>query len=298
MNPFYFSNLNSSKKLLSYVSQYQFFPKKKLGQNFLIDQNITKIIVKALSLDNNESVFEIGTGLGALTGELLCSAQHVFSIEKDLRLQPILDDLFQNKKDRLTIIYEDILEFDLKSFLQDKRKEGYQIEKIAGNLPYFISLPLLRKLMDLHRFLQVAVIMIQKEVAERMMAKPGDKNYGLLSVVSQYYSQIKKIHQVKPDVFYPKPEVNSMIIRINFLNNPSIQVEDEKLFFEVVRAVFQHRRKNIYNSLKFYFGEKIEKGRLEESLKKSGLDKNKRGEKYGLQEFALLSREIKKIIKL
>jgi 16S rRNA (adenine1518-N6/adenine1519-N6)-dimethyltransferase len=297
MNPFYFSNLNSSKKLLSYVSQYQFFPKKKLGQNFLIDQNITKIIVKALSLDNNESVFEIGTGLGALTGELLCSAQHVFSIEKDLRLQPILDDLFQNKKDRLTIIYEDILEFDLKSFLQDKRKEGYQIEKIAGNLPYFISLPLLRKLMDLHRFLQVAVIMIQKEVAERMMAKPGDKNYGLLSVVSQYYSKIEKIHQVNPDVFYPKPEVTSMIIRINFLEKPLIHVVDETLFFEVIRAVFQHRRKKIDNALKLYFGNRLDKDILNKALPTIGLNNKQRGETFDLTQFAQLTKEIKKIIK-
>jgi 16S rRNA (adenine1518-N6/adenine1519-N6)-dimethyltransferase len=297
MVSFYSNDINSPKKLHNYISQYNFSPKKKLGQNFLIDQNITRIIVKALSLEKTEDVFEIGTGLGSLTGALLNLAQHVFSIEKDLRLKPILEEIFQNKKDRVTIIYGDILEFDLGLFLRNKREEGYPIEKITGNLPYFISLPLLRKLMGLHQCIKLAVIMVQKEVAERMVAQPGDKNYGLLSVVSQYYSRIEKIHLVKPDVFFPRPEVNSMIIRIRFLEKPLVQVEDEKLFFDLIRAVFQHRRKNIQNSLNLYFGERIDKEKLKKSLQKMGHNLNQRGENFGLQEFAVLTREIKKIIK-
>lgn len=297
MVSFYSNNINSPKKLLNYLSQYNFSPKKKLGQNFLIDQNITRIIVKALSLESNESVFEIGTGMGALTVALLNSAKQVISIEKDQRLKPLLDEIFQDKKDRVTIIYGDILEFDLGVFLKKKREEGCRIEKITGNLPYFISLPLLRKLMELHQCIKVAVIMVQKEVAERMLAKPGEKNYGLLSAVSQYYSRIEKIHLVKPEVFFPRPAVNSMIIRIRFLEKPFVQVEDESLFFDLLRAVFQHRRKNIQNSLKFYFGERIEKEKLKKLLQKMGFNPNQRGETFCLQEFAVLTSEIKKIIK-
>lgn len=290
-------NLNSPKKIFEYISHYQFSPKKKLGQNFLVDQNITAIIVKALCLNNREAIFEIGTGLGALTKALLYSTQHVFSIEKDFRLKPMLEDLFQADQGHLTILYKDIMDFDLAGFLKEKKQEGWQIEKITGNLPYFISLPLLRKLMEMHYLLKIAVVMVQKEVAERMMAKPGNKNYGLLSVMTQYYSRIEKIHPVKPDVFFPKPEVNSMIIRINFLDKPLVLVEDEFLFFELARAVFQHRRKNISNALKLYFGKRIDKDKLQKSLQKIGLETGERGENFGLQEFAMLTREIKKIIK-
>jgi 16S rRNA (adenine1518-N6/adenine1519-N6)-dimethyltransferase len=297
MVSFYSNNINSPKKLLNYISQHNFFPKKKLSQNFLIDQNIARIIIKSLSLENNESVFEIGTGLGALTEDLLNSAQHVFSIEKDLRLKPLLDEIFQDKGDSLTIIYGDILEFDLGLFLKNKKEEGSPIKKITGNLPYSISLPLLRKVMELHHCLKVAVIMVQSEVAERMLAQPGDKNYGLLSVVSQYYSRIEKIHLVKPDVFFPRPQVNSMIIKIKFLEKPVVQVEDEELLFDLIRAVFQHRRKNIQNSLNLYFGERVEKEKLKKLLHKMGFNSNQRGENFGLQEFAVLTREIKKILK-
>ena len=288
---------DSPKRLTSFMSEYQFSPKKRLGQNFLVDNNITKIIVKALSLDDNDVVFEIGTGMGALTKELISSANHVFSIEKDIRLKPILDTLFSTNKDQITIFYDDVLKCDLEEFLKEKQSEGMPIKKITGNLPYFISLPLLKKIMEVHYLLEMAVVMVQKEVAERMMAQPGNKNYGLLSVISQYYARIDKIHLVKPDVFYPKPEVNSMIIRICFFNKPAVYIEDESLFFDLLHAVFQHRRKNIYNALNLYFGDKIDKNRLQASLQALKIEKNQRGESFNLQKFAQLTAEIKKIIK-
>jgi len=297
MDPVFSAYPNSPKKLFERMAHYQFHPKKKLGQNFLIDQNIAEIIMKALCLDKEDTIFEIGTGMGALTVALLTSVRHIFSIEKDIRLQPILDDLFLTDNECVTILYQDILTFDLAGFLKKKKQEGYQIEKLTGNLPYSISLPLLRKLMEMHYLLKMAVVMVQKEVAERMMAQPGDNNYGILTVMSNYYSRIEKIHLVKPDVFYPKPEVNSMIIRIHFLDKPAIQLEDETLFFNLVRAIFQHRRKNINNALKLYFGDSINKAMLEKSLQRMGLKQNQRGENFNLQEFAQLTREIKKIIK-
>ena len=243
------------------MANYQFYPKKKLGQNFLLDKNISKIILKSLCLKKEDVIFEIGTGMGALTMALLYSTRHVFSIEKDIRFKPMLDDIFSPYQEYVTIIYQDILDFNLAGFLEKKRQEGYQIEKITGNLPYYISLPLLRKLMEMHHILKTAVVMVQKEVAERMMAQPGNKNYGILSVISKYYSRIEKVHLVKPDAFYPKPEVDSMIIRIHFLEKKALKIEDEALFFNLIHAVFQHRRKNIVNALKLYFGDSLDKGK-------------------------------------
>ena len=288
---------NSPKRLADFISKYQFSPRKELGQNFLVDQNIINIIVKALCIKENDSIFEIGTGMGALTAALLSVAQYVFSIEKDIRIKPALDEIFLSKKDNVTILYGDILSFDLVGFLKGKKLNGYKIDKITGNLPYSISLPLLRKIMGMHHFLKMGVFMVQKEVGERMLASPGKKNYGILSVMSQYYSRIEKIHLVKPEVFYPRPEVTSIIIRVNFLEKPSVSVDDESLFFDLVRAIFQHRRKNISNALKLYFGERIEMDMLKKTLQKLAFGTNQRGENFGLKEFAQLTGEIKKIIK-
>jgi len=297
MNSIQYSKTLSHKKLFQYISKYNFYPKKKLSQNFLIDRNISSIIVKSLDLNDNDAVFEIGTGLGSLTLALIPSVRHVFSIEKDISLKTLLDDILADYQKYVTVIYDDILSFDLSGFLESKIGEGYKIEKIVGNLPYSISLPLLTKLMQMHSFLKMAVVMIQKEVAERMLAYPGEKSYGIISVISQYYSNIEKIHIVKPSVFYPKPEVDSMIIRINFFDKPLVLVENELLFFEVIRAVFQQRRKNVANSLKIYFKDKIEKDKLENMLIKMGYSPDKRGEEFSIQEFARLTAEIQGIIK-
>jgi len=297
MHSYYLNKLTSPSNIFSLLSQYHLSPKKKLGQNFLIDQNIVKIIVHALNLNSQESVFEIGTGLGALTESLSNSAKYVFTIEKDQQLKPVLEDLFRDKKRQISILYNDILNFDLKKFLTEKKEKGIVVNKIAGNLPYNISLPLLRKLMDLHYLLEIAVVMVQKEVAERMMAKPGNKNYGFLSVISQNYSHIDKIHLVKPNVFYPKPEVDSMIVRINFYDKPVVFIEDKNIFLELLSAIFQNRRKNINNSLKTYFGERIEQKELEKMLYCLGIDKNERGENFDLPTYASLTKEIKNIIK-
>jgi 16S rRNA (adenine1518-N6/adenine1519-N6)-dimethyltransferase len=276
--------------------KYEFRPLKKFGQNFLIDYNITTIIVKSLSLQKKEAVLEIGTGLGALTLALIPAVQHVFSFEKDTRLKPILDDLLSPYSNSVTVLYQDILTFDLAHFLSLKKQEGYHIEKLVGNLPYSISLPLLRKIMDMRSLLKIAVVMVQKEVAERMLAKPGSKNYGLLSVMSNYYTRIDKLHLVKPNVFFPKPEVESLLIKIHFLQKPNIKVIDEDLFFDIVRAIFQHRRKSLANALKLYFGKSLEKYMLEKILEEAGINPNQRGETLSLEEYPELTKAIKNII--
>ncbi len=286
----------SLKKIREYMIKYEFRPLKKFGQNFLIDYNITTIIVKSLSLQKKEAVLEIGTGLGALTLALIPAVQHVFSFEKDTRLKPILDDLLSPYSNSVTVLYQDILTFDLAHFLSLKKQEGYHIEKLVGNLPYSISLPLLRKIMDMRSLLKIAVVMVQKEVAERMLAKPGSKNYGLLSVMSNYYTRIDKLHLVKPNVFFPKPEVESLLIKIHFLQKPNIKVIDEDLFFDIVRAIFQHRRKSLANALKLYFGKSLEKYMLEKILEEAGINPNQRGETLSLEEYPELTKAIKNII--
>ncbi len=285
----------SLKKTREYLEKYKFYPQKRLGQHFLIDQNINTIIKNALHLQKEESVFEIGTGLGSLTLALIPAVQHVFSIEKDTRLKPILDEILSNYSNSVTVLYQDILTFDLVNFLNQKEQEGYRIEKLVGNLPYSISLPLLRKIIEMRGIFKLAVIMIQKEVAERMLAQPGNKNYGLLSVISNYYANMKKIHLVKPGAFFPKPEVESLLIRISFLTKPNVHVPDEALFFDVARAIFQHRRKNLSNALRLYFAEKLEKNVLERVLAEVKLNPNQRGETLSIKELALLTEAIKHI---
>lgn len=276
--------------------KYEFRPQKKLGQNFLIDNNIKVIILKTLNLKKEEAVFEIGTGLGGLSLSLIPIVQHVFSIEKDTRLKPILDEILSPYGNSITVIYQDILTFDLAGFLQQKKQEGYLIEKLVGNLPYSISLPLLRKIIEMKSLLKVAVVMVQKEVAERMLAKPGNKNYGLLSVIANYYTRIEKIHLIKPDVFFPRPGVESLLIRIHFLKKPIIKVIDEGLFFDIVHAIFQYRRKSLSNAVKIYFGEYLKKNAVEKALEEVGINPNQRGETLPLEEFPSLTKAIKNIM--
>ena len=284
------------KKMREYLKRYKISPHKKLGQNFLIDNNIKTIIVNTLNLERKEAVFEIGTGLGGLTLYLIPLVKHVFSIERDTRFKPILDDIFSPYSDRVSVIYENVLTFDLARFLKQKKEEGYHIDKLIGNLPYSISFPLLKKIIDMRSLLKVAVIVVQKEVADKMLAKPGSKEYGLLSVLFNYYTRSEKIRLIKPDVFFPKPKIESILIRIHFLEKPRIKVVDEKLFFDIVHAIFQYRRKSLHNALKSYFGTCLPENSLEELLVKAGINPEQRGETLSLEEFPRLTKTLKNIM--
>lgn len=284
------------KKMWEYLRKYKISPHKKLGQNFLIDNNIKTIIVNALNLERKEAIFEIGTGLGGLTLPLIPLAKHVFSIERDTRFKPILDDILSPYSDKVTVIYENVLTFDLAQFFNQKKGEGFHIEKLIGNLPYSISFPLLKKIIEMRNFLKVAVIVVQKEVADKMLAKPGSKEYGLLSVLFSYYTRTEKIRLIKPDVFFPKPKIESMITRIHFLEEPKIKVIDEKLFFDIVHAIFQYRRKSLRNALKSYFGTCLPASSLEEVLEEAGINPDQRGEALPLEEFPRLTKVLKDIM--
>jgi 16S rRNA (adenine1518-N6/adenine1519-N6)-dimethyltransferase len=181
------------------------------------------------------------------------------------------------------------MKFDLINFFEQKRKKGGKIEKIVGNLPYYISISLIRQILELNRYLKLTVFLVQKEVGERLMAQAGNKNYGILSLVAQYYSKPQKVHIVPSTVFYPQPKVSSMIIKLDIYKKPRVQVGNEKLFFNIIRASFQQRRKRLINSLSNYFSEVLAKAEIENILIETGIDKNRRGETLTLEEFAKLS---------
>jgi len=215
--------------------------------------------------------------------------KEVISIEKDRKLTPLLKESFSSFNN-IEVIFEDIMNFDLVNFFKQKRSKGEKIEKIVGNLPYHISISLIRRILELNRYIKIAVFLVQKEVGERLLAKAGhNKNYGILSLVAQYYSQPQRVRIVPSTVFYPQPKVSSMIIRLDIYENPQVQVGNEKLFFNIIRASFQQRRKKLINSLSSYFKEEITKAEIEHILIGASIDKNRRGETLTLEEFANLS---------
>lgn len=280
--------LTSPTEVIRLLTKYNFKCKKRLGQNFLVDQNTLQIIINTLKLNKEDCILEIGTGIGTLTSALSLLVKQVVSVEKDKKLAPLLKESLSSS-DNIEIIFEDVMKFDLVNFFGQKRKKGGKIEKIVGNLPYYISISLIRQILELNRFLRLAVFLVQKEVGERLMAQAGNKNYGILSLVAQYYSKPQKVHTVPSTVFYPQPKVSSMIIKLDIYKKPQVQVGNEKLFFNIVRASFQQRRKRLINSLSNYFKEVLTKAEMENILTETSIDKNRRGETLALEEFAKLS---------
>ncbi|GAI68313.1 unnamed protein product [marine sediment metagenome] len=268
--------LTSPSEVTRLLTKYNFKCKKRLGQNFLVDQNTLKIIVNSLKLNKEDCILEIGTGIGTLTSALSPLVKQVVTIEKDRKLAPLLEESL-SFSNNIEIVFEDIMNFDLLNFFEQRRTMGGKIEKIVGNLPYYISISLIRQILELNRYLKLAVFLVQKEVGERLMAQAGSKNYSILSLVTQYYSQPQKVHNVPPTVFYPRPKVSSMIIKLNIYKKAQVQVGNEKLFFNIIRASFQQRRKRLINSLSNYFKGMIAKTEIENILTETSIDKNRRG---------------------
>jgi len=281
--------LISSKEVHQLLSRYNFKCKKSLGQNFLVDGNILQMILSSLELDREDYIFEVGSGVGTLTAALAPLVKKVISVEKDKRLFPLLKESL-NHLNNIELIDADIMNLDLAIFLQGRRDKGERIEKIIGNLPYYISLALIGRIIELRKYLKFAVFLVQKEVADRLFAKAGSKEYGILSVLTQYYAQPKKIHLVPPTVFYPAPQVNSMLVKINLYQKPLLPVGEEKVFIEVVKASFRERRKRLINSLTSYFSSQLSREEVEKVLTEIGISQDRRGETLTLEEFAHLSR--------
>ncbi|CDF57197.1 16S rRNA (adenine(1518)-N(6)/adenine(1519)-N(6))-dimethyltransferase RsmA [Thermobrachium celere] len=276
--------MSLASKTKEIVKHFEFKFSKSLGQNFLIDQNILNKIVDAAELDENSTAIEIGPGIGVLTQEMARRCKKVVAIEIDDTLIPILNETLANFEN-IKIVHNDALKVDFNRLIEE---EGLENIKLVANLPYYVTTPILTKVLMEKLPLKSIIVMIQKEVADRIVAKPGSKEYGSLSILVQYYCDVQKVCRVSKNCFVPPPKVESSVIKMN-LRPPKYNVEDEDLFFNVVRHAFNMRRKTLWNALK-PIGLREED--LKEVFKLSGIDETRRGETLSIEEFAKLSNTI------
>ena len=267
----------ASPEVVHYIcKRFDIKMSKKLGQNFLIKRGIVDEIVQAAELTPSEPVLEVGPGIGTLTQGLAQSGADVTAIELDRRLLEVLDTTLASY-DNVRIIHGDVLKLDVPSIMNHKPF------KVVANLPYYITTPIIMSLLESKLPIERLVVMVQKEVALRMVAKPGTKDYGALSVAVQYYTEPDIVLDVPPKSFLPAPAVTSSVIRCVLRDKPPVDVIDEKLFFRVVKAGFAQRRKTFANTMKTTG---LSKDRIEELLAKANIDGQRRGETFTLQEFA------------
>lgn len=267
----------ASPEVVHYIcKRFDIKMSKKLGQNFLIKRGIVDEIVKAADLHDGEPVLEIGPGIGTLTQGLAQSGANVTAIELDTRLLEVLDTTLA-QYGNVKIVHGDVLKLDVLSIM------NHEPFKVVANLPYYITTPIIMSLLESRLPIERLVVMVQKEVALRMVAKPGTKDYGALSVAVQYYTKPDIVLDVPPKSFLPAPAVTSSVIRCVLRDKPPVDVIDERLFFRVVKAGFAQRRKTFVNTMKTTG---LSKDRIEELLAKANIDGQRRGETFTLQEFA------------
>jgi 16S rRNA (adenine1518-N6/adenine1519-N6)-dimethyltransferase len=273
------------------LEKYGFSFKKSLGQNFLIDPNVLTRIVDHAGVTEETGVIEIGPGIGALTEQLAKRAKKVVAFEIDQRLIPILKDTL-SPYNNVSVIHQDVLQADVKTVMEEQFKDCKEVMVVA-NLPYYVTTPIIMKLLEDQLPLKGIVVMLQKEVADRIEASPSSKDYGSLSIAVQYYTEAKTVMTVPRTVFMPQPNVDSAIIRLLLRNEAKVTVKDETFFFKVVRGSFAQRRKTLLNNLQHSLQNgKEKKAAIEEALEKAGIDGRRRGETLSIEEFALLSDQL------
>ena len=276
------------------LERHGFTFKKSFGQNFLTDTNILQKIVDTAEIDKNVNVIEIGPGIGALTEFLAENAAEVMAFEIDDRLIPILDDTLRDF-DNVKVINEDILKSDLQSRIKEFANPDLPI-KVVANLPYYITTPILMHLIESKIPFAEFVVMMQKEVADRISAEPNTKAYGSLSIAVQYYMTAKIAFIVPRTVFVPAPNVDSAILKMTRREQPLVQVKDEDFFFRVSKIGFVHRRKTLWNNLTSHFGKADEiKAKLEQALEIAEIKPSIRGEALSIAEFAKLADALKEV---
>ncbi|MDH9162165.1 16S rRNA (adenine(1518)-N(6)/adenine(1519)-N(6))-dimethyltransferase RsmA [Staphylococcus succinus] len=274
------------------LNQYGFNFKKSLGQNFLIDVNIIHNIIDASDIDENTGVIEIGPGMGSLTEQLAKSAKKVIAFEIDQRLIPVLKDTM-SPYDNVTVINEDILKANIAQYVSDNLADCDKIMVVA-NLPYYITTPILLNLMQQRLPIDGYVVMMQKEVGERLNAQVGTKAYGSLSIVAQYYTETSQVLTVPKSVFLPPPNVDSIVVKLMKRDVPQVEVDNEDKFFKMTKSAFSQRRKTINNNYQSLFVEgKNKKEVILKWLETSGIDPRRRGETLSIKEFANLYNELK-----
>ena len=267
--------------------RYDFKTAKSLGQNFVTDPAVTEGIIEAAGAGPKDLVIEIGPGLGVITSKAAANCGRLVAIEIDKKLLPILAETV-GWQPNVKILNEDILQADLAKIVEEERTlpDGSQAEnvRLIGNLPYYITTPILNRLMALPGLFTSLTVMVQKEVAEKMMASPGAKNYGPLSIHVQYFCEIEYIMDVPKEVFLPQPKVDSSVLTLHVRKGPAVQAADEALFFETVKAGFSQRRKTLSNSLTGVRGK--DRDTVVKALEDAGIDPKRRAETLSLQEFA------------
>ena len=273
------------------LKKFGFSFKKSLGQNFLIDTNILRNIVDHAHLTDQSGAIEIGPGIGALTEQLARNSKKVVAFEIDQRLLPILKETlapYQNT----TIIHEDVLKADVKQVIDEQFADIKDIMVVA-NLPYYVTTPIIMKLLEEKLPIRGIVCMLQKEVADRIAAKPGGKEYGSLSIAVQYYTEAETVMVVPKTVFMPQPNVDSAVIRLTVRDEPIVKVRDEDFFFQVTKASFAQRRKTILNNLTSQLPDgKRKKDNILLALEKAEIEPTRRGETLSIVEFGRLSDEL------
>lgn len=287
--------LGNPKNTIEILQKYNFNFQKKFGQNFLINTGVLEDIIDAAEVTDEDMVLEIGPGIGTMTQYLCENARQVIAVEIDTNLIPILKDTL-SVYDNVRIINDDILKVDINELAREYNN-GRPI-KVVANLPYYITTPIIMGLFESHVPIESITVMVQKEVADRMQAGPGTKDYGALSLAVQYYSKPQIVVNVPPSCFMPQPKVGSTVISLRRHQQPVVQVEDEKLMFKVIRASFNQRRKTLANGLNNYGGINLTKEQIQQSIEELGAPVNIRGEALSLEQFACLSNIIgKKLVK-
>lgn len=274
------------QKTIEVLQKYNFRFQKKFGQNFLIDAHVMDKIMTSAGISKEETVLEIGPGIGTMTQFLCEYAGSVIAVEIDRNLIPILQETLSSYHN-VSVIQEDILKVDVRRLVEEEN--GGRPIKVVANLPYYITTPILMGLFESHVPLHSVTVMVQKEVAERMQAGPGTKDYGALSLAVQYYAKPRLIANVPANCFMPRPSVGSAVICLECYQNPPVRVKDEKQMFSLIRASFQQRRKTLANGLHHVPGISFSKEEIQEKIRMLGLPDNVRGEMLTLEQFAALS---------
>ena len=283
--------LSGKSELMSVLNKYNFSFSKSLGQNFLIDQNILNKIVSGSGINKNTNVLEVGPGAGTLTRELCLTAKKVTAVEIDKALIPILNDVMSDF-DNFNLINSDILELNINEMI--KNEFGNEDFTVVANLPYYITTPIIMNFLESELPVKSMTLMIQKEVAARILAEPGTKDYGALSVAVQFYAEPEIICTASPHCFTPQPKVTSSVINLKLYDKPKYDVKNKELFFKIVKSIFSQRRKTLVNSLSGSPYLDLSKDKIINILKQMDLNEKIRGEKLNIEQIAELSNIIYK----
>ena len=280
------ATLGNPKNTIEVLQKYNFNFQKKFGQNFLIDTRVLEEIIDAAEITKDDFVLEIGPGIGTMTQYLCESAREVVAVEIDTNLIPILKDTL-SAYDNVEVLNQDILKVDIASLAKERNND--KPIKVVANLPYYITTPIIMGLFESHVPIDSITIMVQKEVADRMQEGPGSKEYGALSLAVQYYAKPEIVVNVPPSCFMPQPKVGSAVIRLTRHEQPPVQVDNEKLMFQVIRASFNQRRKTLANGLNNFGSFGLSKEEIQSCIEELGVPVNIRGEALSLEQFAELS---------